>query len=326
MIKISCRHQIPDFLKKSGISPQRWLHEIDRSSSTISVGLAIGCGLLVNSLSGFLYPQPAQAQVTYQHIQKMGKKVCSFMGGRSKLDGQTLMIMTQIFDQDFSDPNPVNFALNRYVFKNCPQDYLAYEQRKRRNNPFAKNPLLVKTGVPLLSGNSAPLLSGNNTPLLSGNSTPLLSGNTTPLLNGNSTSETAESYREKGKKLLIARNYQEAIVAFDRTISLDSSTASSYYYRAFSFYRIDKLAPALRDLDRAIELKPNYADFYLRRGIVVAAMGDRETALTNYSQAIELNPQLAQAYQNRSLLRRELGDIEGANLDRAKAVKLGINQ
>jgi tetratricopeptide (TPR) repeat protein len=318
MIKLPRSHQIPDFFKKSGISPQRWLHKIDRRSIPTSIGFLVSCGFLINSLSGFLYPQPAQAQITSQHIQQMGKKVCSFMGGRSKLDGQTLLMMTQIFEQDFSDPNPVNFAVNRYVFKNCPKDYLAYEQRKRRNNPFAKNPLLVQTGVPLLSG--------NRTPLLSGNSTPLLSGNNTPLLKENSTPETAESYREKGKKLLIARNYQEAIVAFDRAISLDSSTASDYYYRAFSLYRIDKLAPALRDLDRAIELKPDRADSYLRRGIVVAAMGDREAALANYSQAIELNPQLAQAYLHRSLLRRELGDIEGANLDRATAVKLGINQ
>jgi tetratricopeptide (TPR) repeat protein len=308
-------------------------HRIDRQSKAMSIGFLVSCGFLVNSLSVFLYPQQAQAQVTYQNIQQMGKKVCSFMGGRSKLDRQTLLIMTHIFEQDFANPNPISFALNRYVLKNCPKDYLAYEQRKRRNNPFAKNPLLVKTGVPLLNSNSTPLLSGNSTPLLnsnstpllSGNSTPLLSGNSTPLLSGNSTSETAESYRKKGEKLLIARNYQEAINAFDRAIDLDSNTASDYYYRAFSLYQINKLAPALRDLDRAIELKPDRADSYLRRGIVVAAMGDREAALTNYSRAIELNPQLAQAYLHRSLLRRELGDIEGANLDRATAVKLGLN-
>jgi tetratricopeptide (TPR) repeat protein len=308
MIKLPCIRQIPDFLKQSGIAPQRSIHKIDPRSSTVSVSLLVGCGFLVNSLNIFFYPQPAQAQITAQHIQTMGKKICSFMGGRSKLDGRTLLMMTEIFEQDFSNPNPVTFALNRYVFKNCPQDYLAYERRKRRNNPFAKNPLLVQTGVPLLSGNSTPLLSGNSTPLLSGNSTP----------------KTAESYREHGKKLLVARNYQEAIVAFDRAIFLDSSTASDYYYRAFSLYRINKLAPALKDLDRTIELKPDRADSYLRRGIVVAAMGDREAALTNYSRAIELNPQLAQAYLHRSLLRRELGDIEGANLDRATAVKFGI--
>jgi tetratricopeptide (TPR) repeat protein len=281
---------------------------IDRKSKPISVRFLVGCGFLVNSLSFSIHPQPAQAQVTYQNIQQMGKKVCSFMGGRSKLDRQTLMIMTHIFEQDFADPNPVSFALNRYVFKNCPKDYLAYEQRKRRNNPFAKNPLIVNTGVPLLSGNSTPLLSGNSTPLLSGNSTP----------------KTAESYREQGKKLRTLRNYQAAVVAYDRAISLDSNTASDYYYRGLSLYKVRKIELALTDMERAIQLNPNYAEFYLGRGFILADLGDQKTALTNYNRAIELNSNLALAYHQRSVIRREIGDIEGAELDRATAVKLGF--
>lgn len=273
---------------------------IDRKSKPISVGFLVGCGFLVNSLSFVIHPQPAQSQVTYQNIQQMGKKVCSFMGGRSKLDRQTLMIMTHIFEQDFADPNPVAFALNRYVFKNCPKDYLAYQQRKRRSNPFAKNPLIVQTGVSLLSGNS------------------------TPLLNENSTPETAESYREQGKKLRVLRNYQAAIVAYDRAILLDSNTSSDYYYRGLSLYKVRKLESALTDIERAIQLNPNHAEFYLGRGFILADLGDNKTALANYNQAIELNPNLALAYQQRSLIRRELGDIEGAQLDRATAVKLGF--
>jgi tetratricopeptide (TPR) repeat protein len=281
---------------------------IDRKSKQISVWFLVSCEFLVNSLSFFIHPQPAQAQVTYQNIQQMGKKVCFFMGGRSTLDRQTLMIMTHIFEQDFADPNPVSFALNRYVFKNCHKDYLAYEQRKRRNNPFAKNPLIVKTGVPLLSGNS----------------TPLLSGNSTPLLNENSTPETAEIYRKQGMKLLTSRNYQAAIVAYDRAISLDFNTASDYYYRGLSLYKVRKIESALTDMERAIELDPNHGEFYLGRGFIIAKIGDRKTALTNYNRAIELNPNLALAYHQRSLLRRELGDIEGAELDRTTAVKLGF--
>ena len=288
----------------------------DLKSKIISIGFVVGCGFLVNSCCVLLCPQPAQAQVTYQKIQQMGKKVCSFMGGRSKLDGQTLMIMTHILEQDLADSNPISLALNQYVLQNCPKDYLAYQRRKIRTNPFAKNPLIVKTGVSLLSGNSTPLLSGNSAPLLSGNSTP----------------EIAENYRMKGRKLLATRNYSDAVGAYDRAIALDSSTASDYYYRGWSLYQVKQLEPALKDLDRAIELNPNQADFYLIRGLVIAATGDRQTALANYSQAIllqrgsanELNPQLVRAYHQRSLLRRDLGDIEGANLDRAMIIKLGI--
>ena len=263
-----------------------------RKSQMISVGFLVGCGFLVNSLIVFLDTLPARSQATAQDIQKVGRKVCAVMGGRAQPDRQTLLILTNVADQDFGDVNPIYLALNRYVLKNCPKDYLAYQQRKRQNNPFKKNPLIVKTGVPLLSGNTTP--------------------------------ETAESYRSQGQKLLAARNYQAAIVAYDGAIALDPSTANDYFNRAWSLYQIKKLELALTDLDRAIQLKPDNADYYLGRGLVVATMGDRETALANYSRAIELNPKLAQAYHQRSSLRRELGDIEGANLDRAMAVKLGI--
>jgi tetratricopeptide (TPR) repeat protein len=263
-----------------------------RKSQIMSLGFVVGCGFLVNSLSVFIYTLPARSQATAQDIQKVGRKVCDVMAGKSQPDRQTFLILTSVADQDLADVNPIYLALNRYVLKNCPKDYLAYQQRKRQNNPFKKNPLIVKTGVPLLSGNITP--------------------------------ETAESYRSQGQKLLAARNYQAAIVAYDRAIALDSSTANDYFYRSWSLYQVKKLEPALTDLDRAIQLNPDHADYYLGRGLIVATMGDRETALANYSRAIELNPNLAQAYHQRSSLRRELGDLEGANLDRAMAVKLGI--
>jgi tetratricopeptide (TPR) repeat protein len=263
-----------------------------RKSRIMSVVFLIGCGFLVNNLSVFLYTSPARSQATAQDIQKVGKKVCAVMGGKSKPDRQTFLVLTNILDEDLADLNPISLALNRYVFKNCPKDYLAYQQRQRQNNPYKKNPLIVKTEVPLLSGNSTP--------------------------------DTAESYRNQGQKLIAARNYQAAIVAYDRAISLDPSTANDYFYRSWSLFQVKKLELALTDLDRAIQLNPDNADYYLGRGLVVATMGDRQTALANYNRAIELNPKLAQAYQHRSSLRRELGDIEGANLDRAMAAKLGI--
>jgi hypothetical protein len=129
---------------------------LTRKSQIMSVGFLIGCGFLVNSLSVFLYTPPAQAQATAQDIQKMGKKVCAVMGGRTQPDRQTLLIITQVLDEDLADLNPVSLALNRYVLKNCPKDYLAYQQRQRQSNPYKTNPPLVKTGVPLIIKNSTP--------------------------------------------------------------------------------------------------------------------------------------------------------------------------
>ena len=126
-----------------------------RKSPIMSVVFLVCCGFLVNSLSVFISAIPAQAQATAQDIQKVGSKVCSVMAGRSKPDRQTLLVMTNVLDEDLADLNPISLALNRYVLKNCPKDYLVYQQRKRQNNPYKKNPLIIKTGVPLIIKNSA---------------------------------------------------------------------------------------------------------------------------------------------------------------------------
>ena len=124
-------------------------------SPIMSVVFLVGCGFLVNGLSVFISAIPAQAQAIAQDIQKVGSKVCSVMGSRSKPDRQTLLVMTNVLDEDLADLNPISLALNRYVLKNCPKDYLVYQQRKRQNNPYKKNPLIIKTGVPLIIKNSA---------------------------------------------------------------------------------------------------------------------------------------------------------------------------
>ena len=50
----------------------------DLKSKIMSIGFVVGCGFLFDSCCVFLYPQPAQAQVTYQKIQQMGQKSLFF--------------------------------------------------------------------------------------------------------------------------------------------------------------------------------------------------------------------------------------------------------
>ena len=78
----------------------------------------------------------AQAQ-TPAGIAAAVDKTCAVMSGERKLDNQTLQLLL-LLDEDLADPNPVSLALYRGVIHQCPKAYLAYEQRKRVNNPFAK--------------------------------------------------------------------------------------------------------------------------------------------------------------------------------------------
>jgi tetratricopeptide (TPR) repeat protein len=271
---------------------------MNNKSKTISIATLIGSIISINSFGVFFNSQPAQA--TYQDIQQMTKKVCAVMGGRAKPDPQTIALITKVLEQDLADPDPVSQLLNRYVLAGCPKDYLAYQQRKRRSNPFAKNPLIVQTGV--------------------------------PLVNGSNTTETAEDYRKKGESFLTAHNYQAAISIYSKAIALESNNANDYLYRGVSFCKTKQLKLALADIKRSIQLNQTNAVAYIIRGNVLRKIGEKESALANYNRAISLQEcsanaldlNLGQAYYNRSVLRGELGDVDGAKEDLATATKLGV--
>jgi hypothetical protein len=95
----------------------------------------------------------AQAQ-TAADIATAVNKTCAVMSGQQKVDGQTLQLLL-LLDEDLADPNPVALALYRGVLHQCPKAYLAYEQRKRANNPFANAPLVKGTPTSLTAGSGS---------------------------------------------------------------------------------------------------------------------------------------------------------------------------
>ncbi|MGB8908496.1 MAG: hypothetical protein WCC84_07075 [Candidatus Cybelea sp.] len=95
----------------------------------------------------------AQAQ-TPAGIAAAVDKTCAVMSGERKLDNQTLQLLL-LLDEDLADPNPVSLALYRGVIHQCPKAYLAYEQRKRVNNPFANSGLVKSTPTALISSGSS---------------------------------------------------------------------------------------------------------------------------------------------------------------------------
>ncbi|MFZ0033221.1 MAG: hypothetical protein WAK84_15255 [Candidatus Cybelea sp.] len=100
-----------------------------------------------------LNAEVAQAQ-TAAGIAAAVDKTCAVMSGERKLDSQTLQLL-QLLDEDLADPNPVAIALYRGVIHQCPKAYLAYEQRKRVNNPFANSGLVKGTPAALISSGSS---------------------------------------------------------------------------------------------------------------------------------------------------------------------------
>ena len=74
--------------------------------------------------------------------------------------------------------------------------------------------------------------------------------------------------------------FQEAIIDFDKSISINPNEAFPYYNRGITKSDLGKNEEGIIDLDKAILLNPNYSDAYNSRGHVNMLLG-------NYAKAIE---------------------------------------
>lgn len=100
--------------------------------------------------------------------------------------------------------------------------------------------------------------------------------------------EEAASWLNKGKGLILAGKYPEAIDALTRSIELNPA-AAAYNSRGVAYAYGHKYRNAAADYDKAIDLNPEGDGlYYLNRGIVRAAQGNYQDAVSDYRKAASL--------------------------------------
>ncbi|MEJ2695396.1 MAG: tetratricopeptide repeat protein [Candidatus Sulfobium sp.] len=99
----------------------------------------------------------------------------------------------------------------------------------------------------------------------------------------------------KGKELILAGRYPEAIQALTRSIELDPGKAAVYNSRGVAFAYNHQYGRAIDDYNKAIELDPEGA-YYLNRGIVYVARGNYQQAITDYKKAASLGNEEARKF------------------------------
>lgn len=101
---------------------------------------------------------------------------------------------------------------------------------------------------------------------------------------------SAAEHHRRGRELLSARNYREAVTELSEALRESSDFALAYNARGYAYYMLHEYARANADLDAAIRLNPKYVN----------------------------------AYQNRSHARRAAGDIKGSAADATQARALSV--
>ena len=127
---------------------------------------------------------------------------------------------------------------------------------------------------------------------------------------------------DAGERLLRTARYSQAIVSFDRAISLQSDYAEAYLMRGRANISLARPLIAIPDFTKAIDLRPREPQPYLDRGTAQASLQDWKAALVDFNHAIELDPKLALAYNLRGGAVRAMGEPTKALADYTKAVEL----
>jgi tetratricopeptide (TPR) repeat protein len=101
---------------------------------------------------------------------------------------------------------------------------------------------------------------------------------------------SSSDWQAQGCAFCEVEQYQAAIAAFDRALSLEPQNCQTWNYRGNALGALQRQAEALTCYDRAVALHPTYHQAWFNRGLLLAEMGAQGSALAAYDRAIALYP------------------------------------
>src|SRR6185503_18072395 len=103
---------------------------------------------------------------------------------------------------------------------------------------------------------------------------------------------------------------------------LNSRIAEPFYQRGYVHLDMKNFDTAIVDFERAIKLSPDMAWAYQGLGTAWMFKGHMEKAIENFSRAIEKDPRIAWAFCNRGVAKVYLGQETQAQADFDECVRL----
>ena len=133
-----------------------------------------------------------------------------------------------------------------------------------------------------------------------------------------------DSYRRKGNRHYQHGEYQEASLAYSRSIELAPDVGLTYLLRGNAHAATGRHREAIDDYDKAVaqidQLHRTIRDtVYFNRGNSKAVLSDYEGALQDYTEAINISPNVSAFYYNRGNIYSDTYRFEEAIQDYGQA-------
>ena len=136
---------------------------------------------------------------------------------------------------------------------------------------------------------------------------------------------SAEEFCKKTREKYEAEDYQGAITAYTKAISLQPNNPDLYINRGKARDQLKDCRDfrgALLDFTEAIRLQPNNHYIYACRGEVKHDLRDYQGAVEDFTEVIRLQPNNAYAHCHRGLAKERIRDEKGAISDFNEAIRL----
>ena len=136
---------------------------------------------------------------------------------------------------------------------------------------------------------------------------------------------TDKDYFQKGSSLFQQSNFTEAIVQFDKAITLNPNYTEAYGDRGASKANLGQYEGAIADYQKAEELGLKTSILYSNWGFAYYQLKQSEKAQTYLEKALEIDPNNSFAYKCRGDIKYDKNDNKGAEQDYTRAIASNPN-
>ncbi|MGD0591626.1 MAG: tetratricopeptide repeat protein [Bacteroidota bacterium] len=132
---------------------------------------------------------------------------------------------------------------------------------------------------------------------------------------------SAADWLQKGYNAHELKEYDNAILYFQKAIELDPKDAEPYAILGAVYNQKGNLVKAIQCCEKAIELNPGFSGAYNNLGLAYKNKGDFDKAIQLFHKAIELNPGESRTFYNLGNTYTKIGNLEKAIQSYEKAIE-----